>query len=125
MKENAIYITTATIRFYDKLYLFPTSENYNFIIKFDDSSLCSPNNRIYVELNSSYERSTKMFDAVRRHLALNGVFDGIKVSVIYNSDGFIAIGANDEDKYFDIQNNFTKKTFSQLSLNIISLIIVA
>ena len=123
MKENTTYITTATIRFYENLYLFPVSEKYFWIIKLEDCPLCSENNRIHLTLNDSYEDSKKSVDVLRNRLALNHIFDGSKATIILNSEGVVAIGTNGDDNYCDIKDNFVAKPFSALGINITSLVV--
>lgn len=125
MNKNTTYITTATVRFYENLYLFPKSENYNWIIRLEDCPLCSANNRIYVELHKSYERALRMSKAARHYFAMNHIFDGTKASIIFNSEGIIAIGTNGSDNYLDVRDNFVAKPFSKLGIDITSLIVMA
>ena len=123
MKANTTYITTATIRFYENLYLFTDSNKYFWIIKLEDCPQCSESNRIYVTLNGSHEDSQKAVDAIRHHLALNRIYNGAKATIILTSDGIRAIGTNGEDNYCDIKDNFVAKTFSELGINITSLVV--
>ena len=124
MKEYTTYVTTATIRFYENLYLF-SSGKYALIIKLEDCPPCCKNNRIYIQLNNSLELSDKLARLYRRRFALNHIFNARKVSIIYDDDKIIAIGTNGADNYLDVRNNFKAKKFSELGINISSLIITA
>ncbi len=123
MKANTTYITTATIRLHENIYLFTDSNKYFWIIKLEDCPQCSESNRIYVTLNDSYDDSKKAVDAIRHHLALNRIFDGTKATILLTSDGIRAIGTNGEDNYCDIKDNFVAKPFSSLGINITSLVV--
>ena len=123
MKTNTTYITTATVRFYEKLYRFPNSKKYVWIIRLEDCPLCSENNRIYVELSNSHGKSISIVDTIRHHLALNRIFDASKVTVIFNSEETLAIGTNGDDNYCDLRDNFVAKPFSELGINIKSLVV--
>lgn len=123
MEANTIYITTATIRFYENIYFFSDSKKYFWIIKLEDCPQCSESNRIYVTLNNSYDDSQKALDAIKHRLALNRIFNGAKATIILTSDGIRAIGTNCEDNYCDIKDNFTAKPFSSLGINITSLVV--
>lgn len=125
MKGNTIYITTATIRFYKQLYLFPNSGKYTLTIKLEDCPPCCKNNRIYIPLHDSPDISDKLAHLYRRHFALNNIFNTSKVAIIFDDDGIIAIGTNGADNYLDIRNNFKVKKFAELGINISSLIITA
>lgn len=123
MNENKIYITTATILLYENIYFFSDSSKYFWIIKLEDCPLCCESNRIYVTLNDSYEDSKKAVDIIRHRLALNQIFDGAKATIILNSEGICAIGANGDDNYCDCKDNFVAKPFSALGINITSLVV--
>lgn len=123
MKENTTYITTATIRFYENLYFFPNRGKYSWIIKLEDCPLCSENNRIYIGISDSFEYSKKVVNMLIHRLALNKIFDGSKATIIFNSGEICAIGTNGEDNYFDIKDNFKAKPFSELGINITSLVV--
>lgn len=123
MKENTTYITTATIHFYETLYRFPSSEKYTWIIKLEDCALCSKHNRIYVTLSDSYDESKEAVDIIRRYLALNHIFDGSKATIILHSGEICAIGTNSADNYCDARDNLIAKPFSELGINITSLVV--
>ncbi len=123
MKQNTTYITTATIRFYENLYRFPNSEKYTWIIKLEDCSLSSKHNRIYVTLSDSYDESKEAVNIIRHHLALNHIFDGSKATIILNAGEICAIGTNGADNYCDTRDNLIPKPFSELGINITSLVV--
>lgn len=124
MKKNTTYITTATIRFYENLYLFPPNyEKFTWIIKLEDCPLCSENNRVCVTLSNSFEESRNIVNILKHHLALNHIFDGSKATIIFNLGDICAIGANGKDTYCDAQDNFKAKTFAELGINITSLVV--
>ena len=124
MKEGITYITTATVRFYENLYRFPPNyEKFTWIIKLEDCPLCSENNRICVTLSDSFEDSREVVNILKHHLALNHIFDGSRVTIIFNSGEICAIGTNDKDNYCDAKDNFKTKTFAELGINITSLVV--
>lgn len=123
MKENTTYVTTATIRFYENLYLFPNSKKYTWIIKLEDCPLCSENNRICVTLSNSFEASKDFVNILKHQLALNHIFDGSKATIIFNSGEICAIGTNNKDNYCDAKDNFKAKPFAELGINITSLVV--
>ena len=124
MKENTTYITTATIRFYENLYRFPPNyDKFTWIIKLEDCPLCSENNRICITINDSFEDSRDAVKALKHHLALNRIFDGSKTTIVFHSGEIRAIGTNGEDNYCDAKDNFIVKSFSELGINITSLVI--
>ena len=125
MEQGTTYITTATVRFYQKLYRFPTSEKYTWIIRLEDCPLCSENNRIHVTLSVSHEQSQKVVDILRHHFALNHIFDGSKATIIFHDKDILAIGTNGNDNYLDARDNLIAKPFSKLDIDITSLIVIS
>lgn len=51
------------------------------------------------------------------------IFDGDKVVVIYDKDNIISIGKCGKDCWLDVRDEFKEKTFSELKLNICSLVV--
>lgn len=123
MITSPTYISTATIHFYENLYQFPSSDKYVWIIKLEDCPLFSASNRIYVDLHSSYEISSKIVTAIRHYFALNHIVEGSKISVISDNENIIALGTNGADNYLDVRVHFKAKTFSELGINITSLVV--
>lgn len=123
MEQNTTYITTATIRFYENLYRFPNQDQFSWIIKLEDCPLCSENNRLYLKLSNSFEVSKKVVNVLKHRLALNHIFDGSRVTIILNSESFIAIGTNGENNYCDLRDDLIAKPFSKLDINITSLVV--
>lgn len=124
MTEGLTYITTATVRFYENLYLFPPNyEKFTWIIKLEDCPLCSVNNRICISISNSFEDSRDAVKTLKHHLALNRIFDGSKATIVFNSGEIRAIGTNGEDNYCDTKDDFKAKTFAELGINITSLVV--
>ena len=123
MKEQTVFITPATIHFYENLYCFTKSNKWFLTIKFENSPVFIHLNRIRIMLAHSAKESAELASILRHHFATNFIYEGSKVSVIYTSTDIIAIGVNDKNIYLDVRDGFKVKNFFELGLNITSLII--
>lgn len=122
MSTKSIGITTAKIHFYDEPFHYIRSGKWVWTIKFENAPMFIAHNRLHFDVGFCKEHAITAMNAIKEFFSKNFIFEDSTVAIIYSTNQIIAIGTNNEDRWIDVRD-LKVKTFSELNLNISSLVV--
>lgn len=126
MRAEKISIATAKITgLKSNPYYFDSKCFWAWNIMFYESSTLLFDNLPYIWLSEdSQEEAKKNCDELKEQFASAGIYEGDKVAIMFKEGGpVMAIGRIGGNDWIDVEDHFRRKTFEELNIDIISLIV--